>query len=108
MWMFTTFGFFSVVEKGRGDLLCVRARAREDLDRLRQRYLPALSETESDVGTDYEHRAWVARADLSSAIARILDDLHYSNFKSEVEHELGHDRAHTYLKVWRDLREVAR
>lgn len=108
MWIFTAFGFYSVVEKGRGDLLCVRARAREDLDRLRDHYLPALSPTESDAGTDYEHRAWVARADLAGALARILDDLHYSNFKSEVEQELGPERAHACHDVWRDMRRIAR
>jgi hypothetical protein len=38
MWIFTTFGFFSVVQKEPGDeFLTVRARDPKDLDRLRER-----------------------------------------------------------------------
>lgn len=43
MWLFTTFGFFSIIEKEKGDVLTVRARVRADLDRLRECYLPSLS-----------------------------------------------------------------
>ena len=32
MWLFTKFGFFSVVNKGDGDQLTVRSRTRGDLD----------------------------------------------------------------------------
>jgi hypothetical protein len=45
MWLFTTFGFFSVVQKSHSDGLTVRARDAADLDRLRAEYLPELSAT---------------------------------------------------------------
>jgi len=45
MWLFTNFGFFSVVQKPGDSLLTIRARAAFDLDRLRDEYLPTLSPT---------------------------------------------------------------
>lgn len=107
MWLFTAFGFYSVVQKGRGDQLCVRARVSEDLDRLRDRYLPTLSATEEGGGTDYEYRAWVPREALAAALGRILGDLQYENFKNEVQRELGPKRAHACHDVWRDMRSIA-
>jgi hypothetical protein len=32
------FGFFSIVQKQKGDTLTIRARVREDLDRLREQH----------------------------------------------------------------------
>ena len=42
MWLFTTSGFFSIVQKTGDVHLTVWARVAADLDALRQRYLPAL------------------------------------------------------------------
>ena len=42
MWLFTNFGFFSVVQKPGERDLTVRSRLRSDLERLRERYLPTL------------------------------------------------------------------
>ena len=61
MWLFTTFGFFSIVQKPGQRHLCIRARSAADLDRLRARYLPALGPIETGTGTDYPHRAHVPR-----------------------------------------------
>ena len=41
MWLFTTFGFFSAVQKPGDDFLTIRGRSAKDLDRLREKYLPA-------------------------------------------------------------------
>lgn len=59
MWLFTTFGFFSVVRKPGEPILAMRARARDDLDRLRERCLPELGPTIAGGGTDYPCRAVV-------------------------------------------------
>lgn len=100
MWIFTTFGFFSIVQKPGDDRLTVRARARTDLDALRSQYLPALSETIEGAGTDYRYRATVPRADLAQAMSRIVTDVTYSNFKSEVARGAGHGRERLYHRVW--------
>ena len=57
MWLFTKFGFYSVVQKPGEDCLTVRSRVREDLDPLREQYLPNLGQTLDHVETDYPFRA---------------------------------------------------
>ena len=104
MWLFTAFGFFSIVQKQKGDMLTIRARVREDLDRLREQYLPSLSSTVAGGGTDYPFRATAGRKAVATAVARIAEDITYSNFKNEVARELGHERAHVYGSVWGVMR----
>lgn len=103
MWLFTNFGFFSVVQKPGDSLLTIRARAASDLDRLRTEYLPTLSPTATGGGTDYPFRAKTDRKALGVAMQQMVADLNYSNFKSEVAKQLGSERAHVYGKVWEDL-----
>lgn len=43
---------------------------------------------------------------LGGALAAILADVQYSNFKSAVSAELGPERAHVLSEVWHALREV--
>ena len=38
----------------------------------------------------------------------IVRDVTYSNFKSAVSKEMGHERSHTYHKVWNDLLAIER
>jgi 8-oxo-dGTP pyrophosphatase MutT (NUDIX family) len=100
MWIMTTIGFFSVVQKAGTKNLTVRARVGSDLDRLRQRYLPGLSPTKTSPDNDYRYRATVSHQELASAMGKIVADITYSNFKSEVGRAQGHDRAHVYSEVW--------
>jgi len=100
MWVFTTFGFFSIVQKQPSDdFLTVRARAAGDLDRLRDR-VPQLSPTITSGGSDYPYRAKIPHAELALALAKIIREIHYSNFKSAAEKELGNARASYLHKVW--------
>lgn len=103
MWIFTTFGFFSVVQKPGTDYLTLRARARDDLEALRARYLPTLSKTISGGGTYYPFRATVPHDELADAMVEIVRDVTYANFKSQVQHEAGEHRAHVYGRVWTEL-----
>ncbi len=108
MWIFTTFGFFSAVQKKPEDtFLTVRARVSEDLDRLRQTYMPGLSETIENAGTDYPFRATIGHDDFALGLARIARDIHYGNFKNAVALEQGSARAYLYERVWDDLRGLA-
>jgi hypothetical protein len=106
MWIMTTFGFFSIVEKpwdrGKGTLT-VRARVREDLDALRGRYLPELTETTESGTADYRFRAQVPREAFAAAMSRIVGDVDYDNFKNAVAREQGHRRAGVYGGVWAEL-----
>lgn len=109
MWLMTTFGFFSIVQKP-DDLsegtLTIRSRARDDLEALGRRYLPALGEIVAHTGTDYPYRARVSRVALAGAMQQIVHDIEYGNFKDAVEKAQGAARAHTYARVWSALLEL--
>jgi hypothetical protein len=110
MWIFTPFGFFSIVQKPGDTKLTVRARVAEDLDNLRTR-VPGLGETVAGAGTDYRYRATVSPTNLGIGLAQIIRGLDYSNFKTEVHRQQGPARAAAYGLVWGqllDLGEMAR
>ncbi|GLI34198.1 NUDIX domain-containing protein [Desulforhabdus amnigena] len=106
MWLFTTSGFFSVVQKPGKAFLTVRARASGDLDRLREAYMPTLSPTQHGGGTDYPYRATISHKDFAKGMKRVVEDLTYANFKSEVSKTLGQKRSQVYSKVWSVLHDV--
>lgn len=103
MWLFTTFGFFSVVLKPDDSQLTIRSRARGDLLRLRQHYLPRATPPQAHGGTDYPWRMRCDGADLAEAMSRIVADIGYGNFKDEVALITGKARARRYGEVWRVL-----
>ncbi len=106
MWLITTFGFFSIVEKpedqGTGQLT-VRARVREDLEQLQARYLPALGPISELDHADYRFRARATRDDVARALAEAARDIDYDNFKNTVADRQGYDRAKAYGRVWQEL-----
>lgn len=103
MWLVTPIGFFSIVQKPgdkQNGTLTVRSRVRSDLAALKQHYLPGLGLIQESHDTDYRFRAVAPRSEVSAAMARMVDGLDYSNFKSEVAKKQGHKRASLYHKVW--------
>ena len=103
MWLMTTFGFFSIVQKPEdvgGGLLTIRARVREDLDRLRAVYLPELGPTQESTDSDYRFRARASKEAVAAALTHIAKDIDYSNFKNAVAKRQGPLRAKAYGKVW--------
>jgi hypothetical protein len=113
MWLFTPFGFFSIVDKNdpkHPGCLCVRTRTTEDIVNLRLRYFEGedrpMSPVESFVGTDYAYRVYVPRAVMAQVMWEITDDVDYTNFKSEVGKVQGHDRAHDYMGIWQIMMSV--
>jgi hypothetical protein len=106
MWLITSFGFFSVVEKredqGR-DTLTIRARSKKDLANLKKYYLPTMEDVRTNEGTDYRYRASAPRDDIAKAFMQAIQELHYSNFKDEVKKKQGPPRANVYGWVWDSL-----
>lgn len=106
MWLFTTIGFFSVVQRPGDAFLSVRARVAEDLDRLREEYMPELSETVEWPGADYRYRAFISHEDFARGLARLAMDIDYGNFKSAVGVHQGLDRELLYSQVWGIMTEL--
>ena len=95
MWLFTTQGFYSVVAHRRDPgRLIVRARAREDLEVLREQ-IPELR-IYSDPDADYRWRGVVTRAEWVAAVAELATELDYDNFKRAVADRQGRERERLY------------
>jgi hypothetical protein len=106
MWLVASVGFFSIVRKPEESDLTVRARARGDLEALSKVYLPSLGPIIEGGGTDYPYRAHVSPKALAEAVARIVKDIDYANFKDSVADLQGPQRAHVYGDVWHALRRL--
>lgn len=102
MWLFTTFGFYSIHTSPKGDdYLEVRARAPEDLDALRD-YCTGLGPTVCTPDHDYQYRAQIVRDALARVVSSMVRGINYSNFKDSVQ---GDERRHdAYMQVWAALR----
>ncbi len=110
MWLFTDFGFFSLVEKpgDRADgMLTVRGRVRSDMEALRDRYLPSASEVVALERSDYRYRFRAPKDEVTRAIARIAIGIDYPDFKASVEQRQGWMRHDIYATVWSTLRTLS-
>lgn len=110
MWILTTRGMYSVVlEADRPGWVLVRARRRDDLERLMELVEPHVRRLPPVIATperDYpfriklQGRVW---ADVAEALAQEID---YTNFKDEVERVQGRWRHDVYARVWTILRQL--
>ena len=92
MWLITPLGFFSIVRKPddvSSGKLTIRARVKSDLEALRGHYLPGLETIAEDAGTDYRYRAKAPRGEVAKALAQLVQDIDYVNFKDEVAKKAG-------------------
>lgn len=109
MWLITPIGFFSVVQKAEDKqraTLTVRSRVKGDLIALKQHYLPGLGPIQESHDSDYRFRSVAPHGEVSAAMSRLVEDLDYSNFKSEVAKTQGHKRASLYHQVWDVLHQL--
>jgi hypothetical protein len=103
MWLMTNFGFFSIVKKEGEENLTVRARAKQDLLSLKDRYLPQMGAIEVSDYNDYRYRVRVPREVFAEALRDIALDIDYPNFKNSVAKKQGKGRARVYEDVWQRL-----
>jgi 8-oxo-dGTP pyrophosphatase MutT (NUDIX family) len=103
MWLFTPFGFFSVVQKKGDENLTIRSRTCGDLLRLRRHYLPQMTVPVEKKGTDYPWRAQCQHSELAQAMHKLVQHIDYTNFKDEVALTNGQPRAKRYAKVWQAM-----
>ena len=114
MWIFTVFGFFSIVEDFTDpETMVVRSRVRADLVAFQRRVKARIGVAGKIAHTperDYPYRLRVSRA----AFAKVLQDVALDdtkgvrNFKSAVAKAQGHERAEVYHHVWSDLLDLQR
>ena len=115
MWIFTKYGFFSVVCARQGDgshgqpvdpkRMMVRARVREHLEALREIFPELLGDCEIKefVGTDYAFRLFAGKKAWVQVAARLAEDITYDNFKSAVgrhQGRKGSEYEHSLHEVW--------
>ena len=100
MWLFTSKSFLSVVadkENPKGDRLLVRSRIAGDIEEV----FPSVDVMETPYA-DYRFRAWVPRKEVTQALSRYVEDLHYTNFKNSVGDK---DRIRPLVQVWSTMHE---
>lgn len=114
MWLFTRFGFYSVTcarQDGNRPgaavnpgVFQVRARVRQHLENLIDRFPTLLSECEivETPRNDYLWRIFVPRETWNEVAAYLADDITYDNFKSECSRQMG-DQTFGYATALHDV-----
>lgn len=114
MWLFTTFGFFSVVaHRDCPKSLMIRARVRTDLEGFLFAAAPSIAllreptpEIIETPRADYPFRIVVSRFTFGAILAEYIDNMHYANFKNEIHRVQGSERAENYHDVWEVLHDL--
>ena len=121
MWLMTTIGMFSAVcprtEEGHGshietDKIMVRARMRSHIEALQERF-GALGDAEliETRNADYRFRIIVDKTAWMEAVARMITDQDYTNFKNAANSLQGRGGTayiHALHRVWDVMYELQR
>ena len=111
MWLFTKHGFYSVVcAHGEPDTVMVRARCQRHLENLRDNFPTMLADCRiiANQGTDYPFRMLVGKEMFSLVARRLVQEIDYINFKSEVASTGDRVYEHCCHEVWRDMLDLQR
>lgn len=108
MWIYSTKGFFSVVEnKDEPGQVIIRARLQKDIQNLKGIFNSLKFRTTKiavNSRTDYRYRFIADRMAWITIMIRLMVDLHYTNFKDAVfdaeSGEMREKRHEAYLKIW--------
>jgi hypothetical protein len=109
MWLFTRYGFYSIVcartPDGSTDVetVMVRSRSADHLRRLQERF-PALEQKEivATPGADYPCRMAVAKSAWASILYELTMEMDWTNFRNEVTAYQGATGRH-YLEAVHDV-----
>jgi hypothetical protein len=96
MWLFTTSGFISIIEKDANHL-AVRARDSLSLSPLAQSYDVEIRSTPT---ADYPYRIFITKDQFKNWLSNQSGQIQYKNFKSEVTITRGKKFSSALLKVW--------
>lgn len=109
MWIICRYGYFSVVKdpENKGNVL-VRGRVYQDLQQLRDTYIPDAGDIKNKAGTDYPFYYSVRQDAWAEALNEIAMDIDYTDFKKTITDEAGAGRANIYAGVWQELFRLQR
>ena len=102
MWLFTSSGFISTVEKD-ADHLAVRARDSLSLSSLAQSYGVEIRSTPT---ADYPYRIFITKDQFKNWLSNQPGQIEYKNFKSQVSITRGKNFANALLKVWAAMHAI--
>ena len=112
IWIHTELGFFSITafdpriggqREDAADLLVIRARVREDLERIEEWIGSEILATPE---ADYPHRVVTSREAWNAYLAHATAQVDYTNFKARIASRLGWFRHDVLLMVWSNLRRL--
>ena len=119
MWLATIYGFFSVVcahkDGGKSaeinpNLLMIRARRKEHLQSLRERFPKQLDacEISETRNTDYRWRIICPKQVWAGCVKELVEEQTYPNFKSACEEPFGHQNPypHALHRIWSVMHEM--
>lgn len=108
MWIFTDFGFFSIVaHRSREGVVLVRGRVEEDLREFAKRAGSPEGVFE-DQWADYRYRLEVPSEVAAKVISDEMKSMDYDNFKAHVSETQGLGRESIYAEVWATLNRYLR
>ena len=102
MWLFTTSGFISIIEKDANHL-AVRARDSLSLSPLAQSYDVEICRTPT---ADYPYRVFITKDQFKNWLSNQPGQIQYTNFKSEITTTRGKKFSDTLVKVWSAMHGV--
>jgi hypothetical protein len=100
MWLFTRYGFFSVVcAHGTTQTMMIRARCRRHLAALLKRFSWLPKKIRENNGTDYRYRILVAKDDWLVIADELANEINYENFK-EATGKKDKEYSDALLRIW--------
>ena len=106
MWLFTTDGFYSVVQDTYDNTkVIVRARTKEDILRLAHKLGGEITVRHTPTA-DYEWRIHMSRILWGTYLGTALAEIDYPNFKNAVASKMEPGRAGLYQRVWATMLEL--
>jgi len=110
MWIFTKYGFFSVVceHNANGDIdaskMLVRSRDRRHLENLRTKFNLEYAIRDNE-GTDYAYRMTLPKATWVQVVSELAAEQEYTNFKDEAAKNMQ-QTSKRYVRALHDVWSV--
>ena len=104
MWIFTEYGFVSVVATKPGSAIVrVRARDHQSLEDISAQFNVGIDKSPE---RDYPYRVELTKEQFAKWVTAKTLELDYTNFKSRVAETRGYNFAHALGSVWSTMHDV--